>query len=260
MKICNNFLFFFDDRNGDSACTKVQKHQFQDPPVRKLLHSETRTSFRLPSFDHGHIDLSPSDECIVKLDERFSPIRTRVPLSEISTNLFPTNSVFERSDSSTVVRGSDCFPPVIKTFGCSVNIGVPVLPSSSYLDDEFDDSFFREIDEICNKSSDEKIIKSMTLATELHLSSRIKLGDENVGIEANKMVGDGKCTDLFIENYREEKQNSIDNSTSSAPRQYLDYWEKLNDRQREAACSDINTPLMIMAGPGSGKVCLHLYT
>lgn len=240
-------------RNGESVSAKVQKLQLQDPPVRRLLHSETRTSFRLPSFDHGHIDLSPSDECVVKLDEGFSPIRTRVPLLEMSTNSILTNSALERSDCSIVVGGSDCFPPVTKTLGCSVNTCVPVSPLTSNLDDEFGDSFLREVDEICNRSSDEKITRSMTLETDLHLSSRIKLCDGNAGIEVNKMVGDGKCADLFFENYREEKQILIDDSTSSAPRAYLDYWEKLNDRQREAACSDINTPLMIMAGPGSGK-------
>lgn len=232
---------------------KVQKLQLQDPPVRRLLHSETPTSFRLPSFDHGHNDLSPSDECVVKLDDRFSPIRTRVPLLEMSMN-----SALERSDCSIVVGGSDCFPPVTKTLGCSLNICVPLSPLSSNLDDEFDDSFLREVDEICNRSSDEKIARNMTLETDLHLSSRVKLCDGNAGIEVNKMVGDGKCADFFFENYHEEKQILIDDGNSSAPRPYLDYWEKLNDRQREAACSDINTPLMIMAGPGSGKVCLLL--
>jgi hypothetical protein len=39
-----------------------------------------------------------------------------------------------------------------------------------------------------------------------------------------------------------------------APSKYYEYLHSLNDRQREAACSDVNVPLMIVAGPGSGKV------
>ncbi|PWA70977.1 hypothetical protein CTI12_AA282850 [Artemisia annua] len=38
------------------------------------------------------------------------------------------------------------------------------------------------------------------------------------------------------------------------PDEYAKYKKSLNDRQREAACSDISVPLMIVAGPGIGKV------
>ncbi|PWA70976.1 DNA helicase, UvrD/REP type, P-loop containing nucleoside triphosphate hydrolase [Artemisia annua] len=37
------------------------------------------------------------------------------------------------------------------------------------------------------------------------------------------------------------------------PNEYAKYMKSLNDRQREAACSDISVPLMIVAGPGIGK-------
>ena len=43
-----------------------------------------------------------------------------------------------------------------------------------------------------------------------------------------------------------------------APRKYYEYLHSLNDRQREAACSDVAVPLMIVAGPGSGKVHFFL--
>ncbi|CAN1798742.1 ATP-dependent DNA helicase SRS2-like protein At4g25120 [Linum perenne] len=50
-----------------------------------------------------------------------------------------------------------------------------------------------------------------------------------------------------------------DNNTSPTmsygdmPEDYSKYLQSLNDRQRIAACSDISVPLMIVAGPGSGK-------
>lgn len=39
-----------------------------------------------------------------------------------------------------------------------------------------------------------------------------------------------------------------------APKKYYEYLHSLNDRQKEAACNDVAVPLMIVAGPGSGKV------
>jgi len=39
--------------------------------------------------------------------------------------------------------------------------------------------------------------------------------------------------------------------------EYLKYFKSLDGRQREAACTDISTPLMIVAGPGSGKVFFY---
>ncbi|PIA28520.1 hypothetical protein AQUCO_04200124v1 [Aquilegia coerulea] len=42
-------------------------------------------------------------------------------------------------------------------------------------------------------------------------------------------------------------------STAGFPKAYSDYLQSLNGQQKEAACTDISTPLMIVAGPGSGK-------
>ena len=47
--------------------------------------------------------------------------------------------------------------------------------------------------------------------------------------------------------------DSAEDGLLSMPEEYSKYLKSLNDRQREAACSDIATPLMIAAGPGSGK-------
>ncbi|KAK8577631.1 hypothetical protein V6N13_027899 [Hibiscus sabdariffa] len=41
--------------------------------------------------------------------------------------------------------------------------------------------------------------------------------------------------------------------SGNMPGEYSKYLQSLNDRQRGAACSDISIPLMIVAGPGSGK-------
>lgn len=46
----------------------------------------------------------------------------------------------------------------------------------------------------------------------------------------------------------------MEENEGCAPRKYYEYLHSLNDKQREAACSDVAVPLMIVAGPGSGKV------
>jgi len=91
----------------------------------------------------------------------------------------------------------------------------------SILDGEIDDAFLREVDVICEQSAVKKEQPS-----------------------PESMVGDG--------NFPEDRDLLGDEDP--VPRKYYEYLEKLNDAQREAACSDISVPLMIVAGPGSGKV------
>lgn len=50
------------------------------------------------------------------------------------------------------------------------------------------------------------------------------------------------------------EDGSTVSKTCCMPEAYAKYIQSLNDKQREAACSDISTPLVIVAGPGSGKV------
>lgn len=52
---------------------------------------------------------------------------------------------------------------------------------------------------------------------------------------------------------QKDKLNSEDWGFDSMPKKYYDYLQSLNEAQREAACSNISVPLMIVAGPGSGK-------
>ncbi|XP_028079421.1 ATP-dependent DNA helicase SRS2-like protein At4g25120 [Camellia sinensis] len=50
-----------------------------------------------------------------------------------------------------------------------------------------------------------------------------------------------------------ELRISVAAQNGSMLEESVKYMDSLNDRQREAACSDISIPLMIVAGPGSGK-------
>ncbi|KAM2721805.1 hypothetical protein EV2_042828 [Malus domestica] len=51
----------------------------------------------------------------------------------------------------------------------------------------------------------------------------------------------------------ENQTDSVNHGLPNMPDEYSKYLLSLNERQREAACSDISVPLMIVAGPGSGK-------
>ncbi|KAJ0111618.1 hypothetical protein Patl1_01396 [Pistacia atlantica] len=71
-------------------------------------------------------------------------------------------------------------------------------------------------------------------------------------VTANENIRVDSALDLDSEG--KDKSQAID--TGNMPDEYSNYLQSLNDRQHEAACSDISTPLLIVAGPGSGKVSL----
>ncbi|KAG8080511.1 hypothetical protein GUJ93_ZPchr0007g3373 [Zizania palustris] len=50
-----------------------------------------------------------------------------------------------------------------------------------------------------------------------------------------------------------EMELETEENEGCIPKKYYEYLHSLNDRQREAACNDAAIPLMIVAGPGSGK-------
>ncbi|RZB86226.1 Retrovirus-related Pol polyprotein from transposon TNT 1-94 [Glycine soja] len=85
------------------------------------------------------------------------------------------------------------------------------------------------------------------------------VGDVNLSSESDtvsKGIGNGHLLSSGVELDSREKE--VDSSwrdllNSTMLEEYLKYFKSLNDRQREAACTDISTPLMIVAGPRSGK-------
>lgn len=102
--------------------------------------------------------------------------------------------------------------------------------SSSILDEELDDSFLDEVDTICEQLSYVKKDKP----------NAEREGDDGMEAEGNSS---------FIEAVRCDEMT----------KKYHGYFQSLNDAQREAACSNISVPLMIVAGPGSGKAGFSIY-
>ncbi|KAK1261462.1 hypothetical protein QJS04_geneDACA008675 [Acorus gramineus] len=137
----------------------------------------------------------------------------RLPLSEIQTNTCSPVSSIKRNSTSQI-EGD------VAVGGQSVS-----TCSDFDFDVDFDEETLREIDALCEQKSAEKERPS----SDSHCFEKSvdveRLSSSSLGVVAEEMISDG----------------------------YSKYLQSLSDVQREAACSDISIPLMIVAGPGSGK-------
>ncbi|KAH9770504.1 dna helicase [Citrus sinensis] len=152
---------------------------------------------------------------------------------------------------------SDPFITPIKQpefFNTSESFSMPSL-----LDDDFDDSILQEIDAICEKSAAKDVRKAQNSGiyeethqndnscTHLNASLESVTTNENIRMDISMdLAGDMKSS--------MEKTDTIQTiKTQNMPDEYSKYLQSLNDQQLEAACGDMSTPLLIVAGPGSGK-------
>lgn len=134
---------------------------------------------------------------------------------------------------------------------------------TTQLDDEFDESILQEIDAICemsaSKAREERLSSSSCDENRYDgaNSSDIKSGSEFVsGTESIKREVRSELFGNHMKFEKEEADTSQLVESGSMPDKYLNYLQSLNERQHEAACCNVSTPLMIVAGPGSGKVSL----
>ena len=136
---------------------------------------------------------------------------------------------------------------------------------SSTLDDDFDESILEEIDALCEQNSAAKAEMQVSNG-DIHTGSNHNsnsTGDlsavlESVtGCESVKPEGTlDSVSNLDLITKGPDTSQTI--QTGNMPEEYSKYLQSLNDRQREAACNNISVPLMIVAGPGSGKVPLFI--
>ncbi|CAN6175486.1 unnamed protein product [Urochloa humidicola] len=73
------------------------------------------------------------------------------------------------------------------------------------------------------------------------------------GGEVDATIHEGHADISAAKEELEDMELEMEEDEGCAPKKYYEYLHSLNDRQREAACSDVAVPLMIVAGPGSGK-------
>ncbi|KAK4572461.1 hypothetical protein RGQ29_030770 [Quercus rubra] len=135
-----------------------------------------------------------------------------------------------------------------------------VSMTSSTLDDDFDESILEEIDALCEQKSAAKAERQV-LSCDIDPGSHHD-GNSNGDLSASSesFTGYGSVqmegaldsgSDLDPTTKGSDTSQTIE--TGNMPEEYSKYLQSLNDRQREAACNDISVPLMIVAGPGSGK-------
>ena len=132
---------------------------------------------------------------------------------------------------------------------------------SSVLDEDFDESILQEIDAVCEQKA---VVRSDREGCSDNFLMEIQ------SLEANSMEHKTNLSSVFPDLLKAEGTSSSSKDQEcgvrglriseaaqnvNMPEEYVKYMDSLNDRQREAACSDISIPLMIVAGPGSGKVC-----
>ncbi|XP_071934339.1 ATP-dependent DNA helicase SRS2-like protein At4g25120 isoform X2 [Coffea arabica] len=188
-----------------------------------------------------------------------SSLKTPIEQSECCVNLSSSNDVDLNARQRDVFLkdgiGSDSFVTPVRQTSCS-SLSEP-LSFSTVLDDDFDESILEEIDALCNKSAAKSEIEvSNSIPLEIqHVSNRS--GKENTFI--NLVLSDKKFNTESALNSSSSQEcvsevlRNSDTQVQSMPEEYAKYIMSLNERQREAACSDISIPLVIVAGPGSGK-------
>lgn len=160
-------------------------------------------------------------------------------------------------------RSYECEPslesnPIRQLANPDTNVSVM---TSLFLDDDFDESIFERIDEICEQmpfdNSERKDCTMEGIENDLVIKNHDDVSTPNVDVrneilksEENLSSAGGELSGV------KELRKSLNKLTKNMPVEYTTYIQSLNDRQQEAACSDISIPLVIVAGPGSGKVYL----
>ena len=167
--------------------------------------------------------------------------------------------------------GFDSFVTPVKRLECSrlsESFSVHGIVDDDEEDDRFGESLLEEIDALCERRSMEKPSWS-ALSTKFVVG--ISCEDDNGGDEPNvgsePLCGDdGKENEAALGFGKDEERRleGFDDTQSlkigKMPEELSKHMLSLNDRQREAACCDVSTPLMIVAGPGSGKVFFFLFS
>lgn len=191
----------------------------------------------------------------------------RIPLMELSTNTpyKRLKPAFEPSDeevinafqteisaNSGISSGSFVTPQkeperVTLSYDCS---------TSSLLDDEFDESFLQEIDRICEQSARQKECQTPSTSIALTLSEDDKNSDLKAGLDSRAVESAEPNSYVKLELDEETTIAADPALINIMPDECSKYMQSLNDRQRDAACGDVSTPLMVIAGPGSGKVSI----
>ncbi|CAI9302541.1 unnamed protein product [Lactuca saligna] len=232
-----------DKSNGGLfARTRVLPDENEKPltsfqtPIRQINYSET--SFQTPvrqiicngrscgkGVPMSRIDLNQGS---------YNPNENKPSLDSFKTPIRPVDC--NATSSVTPVRQQTCY---------SLQELSTIMPTIFY--EDFDDSILAEIDELCESETKSRIVTEES-------SCDIQL--KKAHVEKNNYELKSNLSPVGLENFQTDnilEENSEALIIKGMPTEYAKYMQSLNDKQREAASSDISIPLMIVAGPGSGK-------
>ncbi|CAH8275428.1 unnamed protein product [Arabidopsis lyrata] len=134
---------------------------------------------------------------------------------------------------------------VTLSYGCST--------SSSLLDDDIDDSILEEIDLIYEQSARKAVCQTPSTSINQTPSKDNKSSDLKASLDFRDVKKFEPDSNVKVKLDEETTIAADPALLNSMPDECSKYIMSLNDRQRDAACSNISTPLMVIAGPGSGK-------
>ncbi|GFY84423.1 P-loop containing nucleoside triphosphate hydrolases superfamily protein [Actinidia rufa] len=245
-------------RPRDSTVTSDQFHQKYADTKRIETSAQVTGIKRIPLSEIPMNTPSPASVKGLKMREKTTCVALEnavVPYS-FQTPTCPLESSSSLCSDGISVHGIESIDAMRQLHFSALSKSSSV---SSVLDEDFDESILQEIDAVCEQKA---VVKSDREDCSDNFLMEIQ------SLEANSMEHKTNLSSVFPDLLKAEGTSSsskdqecgvrgLRNSEAAQnvnmPEEYVKYMDSLNDRQREAACSDISIPLMIVAGPGSGK-------
>ncbi|KAL0891005.1 hypothetical protein Bca101_014988 [Brassica carinata] len=216
------------------------------------------------NLDKEVLDASRTDvsaDSRVSSDPFVTPLKDESERVALSCGGCSTSSLLDDEIDDSILEEIDaiCEQSVRKATCQTPNTSVTQTPSrdyqssSSLLDDEIDDSVLEEIDAICEQSARKIACQTPSTSMTRTPSKDDKSSYLKAELDSRAVKMSEPDSEVKLELNEETTVAADPALITSMPEECSKYMQSLNDRQRDAACSDISTPLMVIAGPGSGK-------
>ncbi|KAK4380995.1 ATP-dependent DNA helicase SRS2-like protein [Sesamum angolense] len=185
---------------------------------------------------------------------------TLAPSCHLSSNQNSMLSNWSGDDVNNGVKSEILLTPVRQAECRSRQCVGDASSSANELKDEgFGVGKLEEIDALCEQKSSGNSERDDTTMNRTENEIIVKSCEEDVVITNPQVSYETlKSKEILNSNVDQafgvERVGKSENKlTKNMPEEYAKYIQSLNDKQQEAACNDISIPLVIVAGPGSGK-------
>lgn len=225
------FLFFFLTELHTYSIWEIRSHvkEEEESIIKRVPLSELSANTPIRAFPEK------------RLRNGYSQGTLFSPCSALSSNV-DANVLIVSTDLDVNVHELDSFTtPSAKQ--SQFKLDHHTLPDILDDNDYFDDSILGEIDVLCQQQKQLSAQPSHFTSVESAHHPSARSSPQSIAYQNNSEEAalPGAYSKLMF------------NISRKMPA-YAHYLDSLSERQQEAACSDISIPLMIVAGPGSGKV------